>query len=183
MTTTTLPTPVPIALRKRFPDPSPAAKRWADRICVGRFEHGQVRSFASLVARMAEDLEFLGNGGLGGHRARPTTLRPDEAVFLVNAIAANPVDIPAELTETGLRWLRNYAAERLPGFPVERLDSFVRFTYAGEHAPVNDWHSVPVWRVHFTDGGPFLTYAVTSARVEGLTGQRQTEGNWNEGAW
>ena len=180
MTTTTLPTPVPIALRKRFPDPSPAAKRWADRICVGRFEHGQVRSFASLVARMAEGIEYRGDGYVAG---RPTTLRPDEAVFLVNAIASAPVDIPDELTETGLRWLRKHGPKRLPGFPVERLDSFVRFTYAGEHAPVNDWHSVPVWRVHFADGGPFLTYAVTSARVEALTGQRQTEGNWTEGAW
>ena len=182
MTTTTLPTPIPIALRKRFPDPSPAAKRWADRICVGRFEHGQVRSFASLVARMAEGLEFRGNGGTGGS-GKPTTLQPDEAGFLVGALAANPVDIPAELTATGLAWLRKHAAKRLPGFPVERLDSFVRFTYAGEHAPVSPWHSVPVWRVHFSDGGPFLTYAVTSARVGGLTGQAETPGNWHEGAW
>ena len=75
------------------------------------------------------------------------------------------------------------AAERLPGFPVERLADFERYTYAGEHAPVDPWRSVPVWRVHFADGGPFLTYAVTSARNEGMNGQAQTHGNWTEGAW
>ena len=174
MTTTTPPT--------TSPRRSPAAKRWSKRIEAGEMTHGQVRSFAGLVARMAEGLPFLGNGGPGGITAR-TTLTPDEAVLLVAILSGDPVRIPDELTATGLRWLRKYARKRLPGFPVERLDSFSHFTYAGEHAPSDDYRSVPVWRVHFTDGGPFLTYAVTSARVEALTGQVQTDGNWNEGAW
>lgn len=184
--TTFTPSTAADALRLAEPSPSPAARRWAERIDSGTFEHGHVRSFAGLVARMAEGLPYRGDGGVGGHRAHPTTLREHEAVELVRLLAERPVAIPDELTVTGLRWLRNYAGERLPGFPVERLDDFERFTYAGEHAPSSGWHSVPVWRVHFADGGPFLTYAVTSARTAALTGgnrPQDDEGNWTEGAW
>lgn len=157
--------------------PSPAAKRWAKRIFAGEMTHGQVRSFAYLPARMADGLDPCGTG------ASDTTLRPEEARVLVAALSANPVGIPDGLSAIGLRWLRNYAAERLPGFPVERLADFERYSYAGEHAPVDPWRSVPVWRVHFADGGPFLTYAVTSARCAHLSGCAQTPGNWTEGAW
>lgn len=171
-------------LRLAEPSPSPAARRWAERIDSGTFEHGHVRSFAGLVARMAEGLPYRGDGGVGGCRAHPTTLREHEAVELVRLLAERPVGIPDELTVTGLRWLRTYAGERLPGFPVERLADFERFTYAGEHAPSSGWHSVPVWRAHFADGGPFLTYAVTSARTLALCGNPGVHpGNWTEGAW
>ena len=163
------------------PHPSPAARRWAKRIGAGEMTHGQIRSFAKLPARMADGLDYRGNGGL--NPGAPTTLTYGEAAVLVAMLRENPVGIPDELTETGRRWLERHARKRLPGFPVERLDSFDRFTYAGEHAPAGYCHSVPVWRVHFTDGGPFLTYAVTSARVEGIIGFPETPGNWNEGAW
>lgn len=161
--------------------PSPAARRWAERIESGEFTHGQVRTFASLVARMADGLDYKGNGGVG--MGRPTTLTWPESCELADRLMASPVGIPDELTATGLAWLRNHAHKRLPGFPADRLDSFERLAYAGEHAPSGWRHSAPVWRVHFTDGGPFLTYAVTSARIEGMTGQTQTTGNWTEGAW
>ena len=159
------------------PTLSPAAKRWRKRIDAGVFEHGQVRSFAYLPARIAEGLPPCGTG------AKDTTLTAEESTILVALLAANPVRIPDELTETGRRWLERWSAERLPGFPTDRLRDFSHYTYAGEHAPVDAWRSVPVWRVHFTDGGPFLTYAVTSARIEGMNRQAQTPGNWNEGAW
>ena len=174
--TTFTPSTAADALRLAEPSPSPAARRWAERIDSGTFEHGHVRSFAGLVARMADGLPYRGDGGVGGRRAHPTTLRRNEAAELVRLLAARPVGIPDELTATGLRWLRNYAGERLPGFPVGRLADFERFTYAGEHAPSGGWHSVPVWRVHFADGGPFLTYA-------GGNRPQDDEGNWTEGAW
>ena len=167
---TTTPSPTPTL--------SPAAKRWRKRIGAGVFEHGQVRSFAYLPARMAEGLTPCGTG------ARDTTLTAEEAVDLCALLAANPVRIPDELTETGRRWLERWSAERLPGFPTDRLRDFSHYTYAGEHAPTGPYHSVPVWRVHFTDGGPFLTYAVTSARTAALSGDHGNyPGNWTEGAW
>lgn len=110
-------------LRLAEPSPSPAARRWAERIDSGTFEHGHVRSFAGLVARMAEGLPYRGDGGVGGCRAHPTTLREHEAVELVRLlaelvrevaeVATLAATMPAEEVgddrETAETWARNLA--------------------------------------------------------------------------
>lgn len=147
--------------------------------------HAQCRAFAALPARMA-DLEMPPNP-YPSRRERTTTLTEIEAVELALALALAPVKLPDADEAHGRAWLDRWAGERLPGFPTERLALFERFAYAGEHAPVDDRRSVPVWRVHFADGGPFLTYAVTSARAAALAYGRGAPGTgpgvWTTGAW
>lgn len=169
------------------PKGSPAFRRWSARIDTGTFTHSQCRAFAKLPARMAGGFDVRGDGSVGNRHA--TTLTEDEASRLVARINVTSMRLEADHTAAGLRWLERYGASaRIWGefpFPVDRLPSFSHFTYAGEHADAGWYRSVPVWRVHFTDDGPWLTYCANSARTDALMGT-DTHGpsaRWFEGAW
>jgi hypothetical protein len=142
---------------------TPAFRRWSARLDSGTLTASECRGFASTVFRLAMDADGFERHAPRGRRR--TNLTPAEAEVLVTRIGAmGGVRLTDEQTAAGLGWLRRYGAAASVWwgrtFPVERLDSFSHFTFHGDAIDPDDrgWSSVPLYRVHFTDGGPTIDY-------------------------
>lgn len=142
--------------------PSPACRRWIDRIDTGTFSQSHCRAFARNVYPMvAWSPDALARMVYG---RTPTTLTVPEANSLVNRIFPTGVRLTDEHTAIGLAWLRKYGARPSTWwcrpFPTERLEAFSHFTFAGIGWDPDDrgFSSVPLYRVHFTDGGRTIDY-------------------------
>lgn len=136
--------------------PSPACRRWIDRIDTGTFTQSECRAFARNVFPVAAP---------GFLRLPPvTTLTADEAETLVGTILTDGVRLTAEHAAIGLAWLHRYGARPSTWwgrpFPTDRLATFSHFTFHGIGWDPDDhgYSSVPLYRVHFTDGGRSIDY-------------------------
>jgi hypothetical protein len=165
--------------------PSPAYRRWHDRIASGTFTHSQCRAYASLVARILAGYEPAGTGTANGRRGRATTLTYEEAVQLAGEIMdRGGMNLTAEHTAIGRKWLDRYGYKladyygNLRAFPTADVrEHFERFVYRGGHVGVDYWggefrRSVPVWHVELDDGRELAYFA------EAWQGDPAIAGEW-----
>lgn len=128
--------------------PSRIARVWRGRIDSGRFSKAECLQFTQAVVRVAAGYSA---------RGKRTNLQPWEAHELVAYLRGRGgVSLTPDHTAQGLAWLQRHGP-RVLGVPAGLVRLFGSFGYHGE-ARVDGGSTLPVWRVHLTDGRAFDYY-------------------------
>lgn len=124
-------------------------RTWLERIDSGTFTAAECRQWCQAVARLAAHEP---------PRGKRTNLETAEAERLWDRLHdQGGVRLTEDHETQGRRWLEKYGTKVL-GIPADVLALFDHFSFHGD-AHLDGWAtSLPIWRVHLTDGRTFDYY-------------------------